>query len=313
MEDTKLTEEQEKTIFEDLSKLDESSTNKLNEAKKETENTEYNGLEEIDISTAHYKDAFSPYNLSDEEAEIFINIINDFRANGNTNGVYEKLPRNIQTLISGICANTGAKKSTVTKTILESFITDAQRAAAVDEYNNAMNNLVMESNEEFANIYNKGIEEVFSKIDEIKETDPDKAARIEGVKKAFDDAQNLDLFLEWFNKENPKKYKKKIKRFEDEIFYFNSKIKDSGINISTIDQIPGVLSMFIDDANIDNIVALVIAILYHIISMDTSNLSTSSYGYKLLDNLYTYRFKMGLTKEEDHMIDQINIALKRFE
>lgn len=317
MEKVILAVEDEKKIFNHFDENKSESAIVLEEAKKETESTSYDGIEEIkpeeiNETEQHYKDAFSPYGLSDDEARQFMAIINEYKSTGSASGLYEKLPSKIRFFISNIAANANKSINSVTRDILESFISDAKRAAAVDMYNSEMKDLIKDTEVEYNKIYSESLNDIFSKIDEIRKENPEKADKIESVKKAFDRSKTLDEFLEYIKTHNfnTKKLYKRASKLNNETFYINSKFSHNDIKLSKIEDIPGILSMYIDEYDVPDIAAFTVLLIDYLCSLDLDDLSNVSYAYKLIENLYSFRFKYDISTEEDKLIEQIKESIE---
>jgi hypothetical protein len=308
-----ITEEQ---VHEVYTKLEEENTDaeKLAKAEEETEENEYSEIEEIDNyvnlggasvedvdeGDEDYIEAFSPYNLSDDDAKKFIEVIADYKIGRNKNNVYNRLPDKIKDIADGFANSPDSHGIKVSKEwaaeyVVKSFINDAKVNKAVDTFNDELNNTMADINKQYDLIFNESIENVFSKIDEIRAEDPVKADRVEAVKAAFDDASTFQRQLDYLDHIGAKKLNKLHggKRIISDAFYFNTKVNVTEIRVPDIGELPAIIKMELPDYDIDDInkfVSIIVKTTATLPLEGPDNLGNIAYVYKVVSNIYNYKY-----------------------
>lgn len=311
-ENTKITDEQVHGIYTELAK-DDKEAEKLEKAQSETEQAEYSKVEEMNgsvnlggVDTADvnegrkdYLDAFSPYNINDEDAVKLLEIISDFKA-GKKDNIYNRLPDEIKKIADGMAKSPDARQAKVSKEwaasfLISNFISDAKLNKALDEFNEEMNEAVASMNKEYGLIFNEAIDEIFSQLETIRAEDPERAASIEAVKKAFEDAVSFERQLEYVEHLTPKKLNKYHggKRLSNDVFYFNKKVNVTEIRVPDIGELPAIIKMHLPEYGEDEIMKFVSILVKTttILPLEgLENLGNLAYVYKMIDNIYNYKY-----------------------
>lgn len=318
-ENVTLTEEQQHQVFDELSEADAASTKALAEAEKETAESNYTKATEIeahvdipgvgipvvdpkDINEAKedYLEVMKEYDLTDEEALSLYNVIRMYK-DGNKKGLYERLPMRIKRIADGIACNsamaaprvTRINKDAIAAYIVESLINDAKINNVFDEYDREMRGIANDMNQDFAKIMSEAMNESFENIEKIKETDPEVAARIESVKNAFDRAEGFDLQLEWLEHMSAKKLNKITTRARNEFLYFNKRVNTTSIKVPDITEIPDVIRIVMPEVSEELALKFTLVLVESLVKLpvdDKENLSNLAYIYKLIDNIYKYKY-----------------------
>lgn len=334
MEDkTTLTNEQVSQIYNKLDGEDNHTKKRLEKAHAETETSEYElessgdtndmptdilggvvptGEEPEDIfekaetykddgssfTESGLKEAFSEYDASDDEAAKLIELIGKYKNNEKIN-YYDELPDKFKIMANGLRANAGAdvSKNSAAKFLLSTFINDAKMTQAIEEYNTEMGNLFNESNTEFSAIMKGSIDEIFSHIDEIRTEDPEKAEKIEGIKKSFEDASKFELQMEFIQKLSKKKLDKFYIRYDSECAYFNKRFNND-IKVPNIKRIVNVISKALPKYTNEQIEKFVIVIIRTCYKLDPDNIIDMSYVYRMISNILAYEFTDDYTTDE---------------
>ena len=329
-----LTDEQVTKIYNELDGEDNYSKERLEKAHTMTEDNEYElestgstdnmptdilgGVvptgeepEDIFVKTETYKDdgsaftndglreAFSEYDVTDDESVKMIELINKYKNNENIN-YYNELPKQFKNMADGLRANSGfvnVSRNSAAKFLLSTFINDAKMTQAIEEYNEDMGNLFNESNSEFSALMKDSIDEIFSHIDEIRIEDPEKAAKIEGIKKSFEDSSKFELQMEFIQKLSKKKLDKFYTRYESECFYFNKRFNND-IKVPNIKRIVNVISKVLSKYTNEQIEKFVIVIIRSCHNLDPDNIIDMSYVYRMISNILVYEFTDDYTTDE---------------
>ena len=334
MEDkTILTDKQVSQIYNELDGKDNHAKERLEKAHNETESNEYElestgdtddmptdilggvvptGEEPEDIfekaktykddgsafTESGLKEAFAEYDVTDDEATKLIELIGKYKNNDKIN-YYDELPDKFKVLADGLRANAGAdvSKNNAAKFLLSTFINDAKMAQAIEEYNTEMGNLFNESNTEFSAIMKGSIDEIFSHIDDIRSEDPEKAKKIEGIKKSFEDAPKFDIQLEFINSLTKKKLDKFYTRYESACFYFNKRFNND-IKVPNIKRIVNVISRALPKYTTEQIEKFTLVLIRSCYTLDPDNIVDMSYVYRMVSNILAYEFTDDYTTDD---------------
>ena len=314
-----LTEEQQHQVFDELSGVDAESAEALAKAEKETEESNYTeatameanvdipgvGIpvtnpKDINEAKEDYLEVMKEYDLTDEEAVSLYNVIRLYK-DGNKQGLYDRLPQRLKSIADGIVCNfpmAAPKVKRITKDsaaefIIESMINDAKINNVFDEYDRDMRNLTNDMDKDFSAIMAEAMNESFENIEKIKETDPVVAARIQAVKDAFAKAEGFDLQLEWLDHISAKKFNKIASRARNEFLYFNKRVNTTSIKVPDITEIPGVIRIVMPEVSEELALKFTLVLVESLIKLpvdDKENLPNLAYIYKLIDNIYKYKF-----------------------
>ena len=127
----------------------------------------------INETADDYKEVLKEYNITNEDAASLFKVILDYKNDGIVEGLYNKLPQSAKKIadsfvIVGKSESIKVSKDNAAKTIIESFITDAKFSRSVDEFNEEMNKLAINTNKEYRLIMNEYIEGLYKDIDRIR-------------------------------------------------------------------------------------------------------------------------------------------------
>ncbi len=311
---TKITDEQVHQVYKELDK-ENTSAEKLEAAEKETEKSDYKEISEMqnatDISVTgvdnsqinenkkDYLDAFSPYDIGDEDAEALLKLIYDYK-NGLDKGLYNRLPKNLQVIADGFKTQArinGVKKSNdaTAKFLLDSFINDAKLNRAVEEFTTEMNDTMNDMNRNYNLIFNDAIDEIFANIDKIKEEDPERAEIIISVKKAFEDAMLFEKQMEYIDHLTLKKLNKYHggKRLSNDVYYFNKRVNVTEIKIPDIGELPAIIKNHLPEYDMDTIekfVSVLVKTTTDLTLEGDENINNVAYVYRIVGNIYDYKY-----------------------
>ena len=318
-----LTDEQVHHVYDKLSEVDKVSTDNLNNASEETEssnytiedNTEIQAIDEIpgvNITPASIaesvketekdiREIFDEYDLDDNSIVEMLKVIDEYKA-GNQSSLYSRLPASIKKMVDGIFmtetnahGNVSIKqvipmKNNIAKMLVDSFINDAKISASVENFNSEMASAINEMNTEYDSMIGNAIDNTFNRIEEIRATDPDQAERIEVMKKAFDDAITFEKQLEFANKTSWNKFNKLLRRYEDEVIYFNNRVNNNfaGVKVPNVDELVPIIKYALPQYNENHIKKFIICICRTMEDVDT--LAGIAYEYKMISSIYKYKY-----------------------
>lgn len=324
LEDKTITDDQVKLIYNKLDSVDSNSkNNKLEEAKKETETINYNSINTIDsnnlgvpqndsinisaedaekiINAVHetdadYKSVLNQYDIPYNEAEEFFTLLSKYRNKKyiETNGLFNDLPNSLKTLANNMykMANVeGVKisKDNIAKNLIESIINDAKLNKALDEFNEELNQVNIDTSKEYKMLMNEYIENMYKDIDKIEAEDPDKAEILKKIKKAFEDASNFTKELEYLDHTTNKKLEKALNRYKNECFYFNRKINSTDISLPDIDILYPIIKRALPGYTEKQIKKFIITICKASATYNYDNIDELAYSYRSIENILAFR------------------------
>lgn len=318
-ESTTLTEEQVHKVFTELDK-NNTSKEKILKATQEaakvgseeteeiTDDTTIPGVNEnipnVDEKKSDYIEAFKPYDIEGEEAVKFLDAILEYKKTGERKGLYNKLPAKVKDYADGLkmaSRSQGIKETSdqAAEFLIKSFINDAKVNASIEDFEKDMSATIKDMNAEYAMIYNDSIKDVFSRLDEIRAENPEQAEKIEAIKKAFDDAETFSRQLELLDHTNNKKLTKSAHRLKDYIFYFNKRVNVTEVKVPDLGEIREIIQVHLPDYDNDTIDKFIVTISNSINGMDFyNNVGDVAYVYKLITNIYNYKFSPDDSSED---------------
>lgn len=315
--ENQLTYNQVDDIYKALSTEDKTSTEVLASAKEETENTEYDTIGEIDIgentipgvtenievSTKDLNEVLKEYDINSSEAENMIGIIDDYKAHKNCN-YYNRLPESFKKIADGIRQlgvkeGTSVSKNSAAMILLGEIIHDSQFVNAMNELESEINTLSNEINKEYNQIFTDAFNDVFSKIDEIEIENPEKAEQIRKIKAAFEDSSTFEKQMEYAKKIGVNKLTKLANRFDNEAIYFNTKVNVTNVKVPDVRELLQIIHINLPQFEIIDIKKFIIIICKSTIDINVEkDLPGLAYIYKLINNIYIYKFLDNLKDNE---------------
>lgn len=330
-----LTQEQVKTVYETLDKVED--TDKLTDANKEPyldneTKIEYNavgapqpigeevlynmGLDDdtieslkdikvdpidpksIQISDKELIEVFSPYGISDTDTVKLIDIITKYRNNEEFD-MYEALPENLKVMVESMRYTDSGKvsKKTAAKFVIDSFINDAKIGTVLDEYSKELNETMAGMNKDFQYIVQDSIQDVYDKIDNIRETDPEQAAKIEMLYSAFKDSSTFERQLSYLNTVTAKKLNKFTSRFESECIYFNTKANAGEIKVPKLESLLPIIKRALNGFTEIQIKKFLVVISKSIYDLDMHKVEDIAYVYRMIANISSFEFNTEFDSE----------------
>ena len=293
-ESTILTEEQVHHVYNELSGADKASADNLANAEKETAAADYKdvvtmgsildsipgvavtpaNVDNIQENEEDVKSALNDYDFDDQTMVDMLRVIDDYRA-GKTSNIYSKLPESFKNAVDNMIAgidggNAKELKEAGAKTLVESFINDAKINATMDDFNAEMSTAINDMNKEYDDMISKAIDDTFSKIDEIKAEDPERAKVIESVKSSFEDAISFNAQLE---------------------FAKNTKVNNNtfGVKVPNIEEIVPVIKSALPNKYTGNDIRKFVICVCKT-AKDPKDLAGTAYNYRLVSSIYRYKF-----------------------
>ena len=342
--DNVLTEDQVHEVYQSLQeKTEDNSNDLLTAAEQETENSEYTELEDITpeqmqkaqeeldkmtIQEEVLSGVIKGLNLglSNDSIRNTIDVIVKYRQNKNIN-IYPLLDSEFKKIIDidRMNANKYRPKNQpvgrefICKMYFDSIVNDAQFEQIFNDFNTEVDAAYANFNTEITSVFNDAYKEAFDSIESLRETDPEKAEKLENIKLAFEDAKAYNRLYDWIDLNNNRQRKKIYKgaefKYNNEISYFNSKVKDLPVKIPNVEKLYDVIKLYDPDKNKLEIKRFIIALINYIEELDLENISNLAYAYKSVDNIYRYYIVPTLMQEDEakelfsnimKVIDKIN-------
>lgn len=303
-------------IHEVYNKLDEENTSKeaLENAQELTESSDYTEVEKIEnsndaivpgIGTVNldeiketdkdYKEVLDAYNLSEEDAVNLIEVINKYKKNKKIN-YYELLPESIKAIADGfrslgIKENYKMGKNEAAKAVLSEFIHDAQLNNTMDAFSSELNNTIAEMNAGYDKLLLEAFDDAFSKLDSIEAENPEQAAKIRLVKESFEEAITFNRQKAYVEKTSANKIRKFVSRYKNEVSYFNNRVNVTDVKIPDINELFPIIHNALPHFTDDEIKKFIIVICKSSYDLDVkNNIGDLAYIYKLVSNIYGYKF-----------------------
>ena len=275
----------------------------------------------INETADNYKEVLKEYDITDEDATNLFKVILDYKNNGIVEGLYNKLPQSAKKIadsfvIVGKSESIKVSKDNAAKTIIESFINDAKFSRSVDEFNEEMNELTINTTKEYKLLMNEYIEELYKNIDNIRTEDPEKAETLERIKKAFDNAGKFTKELEYLNHTSAKKLKKAVQNsYDSECFYFNKKVNTTDIKLPDIRGLYPIIKKALPGFTELQIKEFIVTICKASYNLDVkNNIEDLAYIYRSIENIFAFRaihvadFESDFAKE---VFGNVSVVIKK--
>lgn len=304
-----ITEDQTSKIFNTLTDEAPDSVDKLKEAEEITQLTEYQEIEEISDdqfipgvieetvheTTEDTKEVLSTYGISDEETSSMIELIESYKKNVNMD-YYTSLPESFKSIADGIrlYGTPDGKKISKNQSamlLLDELIHDSQFNNAMDSFQKEINDAVYDMNREYNKLFTDAFNETFAKIDDLKISDPEQAEKIIAVKQAFENATNFDKQKEYLQTYSAKKLAKLLSHYDTQISFFNKYINVTEVKVPDVGELFPIIKKNLPEYSDNDIKLFILAICKTCFALDFQhNVANMAYVYKLISNIYMYKF-----------------------
>lgn len=269
------------------------------------------------------KQAFKEVGLgvNDDEAESLINLLIEYHGNRSMK-IYDRLPESLKKQIL-MWSNQSRKDrrapvfstERIAKYILDEFVNNKAFDFLIQNTNTKIQNESAKIMNEMHETYSQAYEEIFSQIDEIRETNPIQAERIQKIKDAFDKANSIEkpiadlqMYLESDKRKNIKRY---VRDFAYTLKQTNLALspENTGYNIKVPDMntLYEVVKSMVEPYGFktNNIKAFMVLMCKSFIdtmsnakeSSSDDTLAAIAYIYRFCDNLYKFKF---VNNPDDH-------------
>ena len=320
---TELTEDEVRSIYRKLTEVD-TDAEVLKAAQDAAENSEYSEITEQDIDPDEYDpnhiitvtprevlaNAFINMKLAakQEDAEVLVDLVLEYAKDENIK-VYDRLPEYTKHKVDVVSRNAikrnnknkrALSKEYVAKYFFDSFIADTAYKSTMDQINEETKKNMEEMSEDLAKTFNDTFGDMFSKIDEIRETDPEQADRIQKVKDAFDRSLNFsNSLIEFLHSDKPRNARRYARDYASEVYQFNKLVNTTAVKVPDIDALLDIISLNIPTLSKDRIKEFLVLFSRSVINLDFNEIENISYVYKMVDNIYKRKFINPAVEDED--------------
>lgn len=254
-----------------------------------------------------FKEANLGLNLKDSEA--MADLVFEYIDNKSLK-LYNRLPHPLKLCIDSIYGKSVGDytKPTITKEeiakfIIDGIIDDGEFKAIMKQFNDEMNEYTVETSKEMINLFSDAYNEIFNKIDEIREEDPERADLLQSVKDAFEDAKNFNRQIEFLKSEKPRIVRKYHRRVHAITDTFNNLVNATEIKLPNINELYDIIKLRLPQYSKDQINEFIILICKSTMNLDFSILANIAYVYKLVDSIYKFKFvAVGYEDEESNRV-----------
>jgi len=320
---TGLTDEQIKEVYDTLAKENEADNEAMKAAIEETENTEYDSIEEMPEFDQNAADEVIPENvvaeivkgygdigIAEEDIIPFANLILKYKENKEyytKNRIFDEAPESVKKLARNIAINTSDKNhktsaNTALKFLMDTMISDAQMEVLFAKTKKDIDNAVSEYNAEVSKAITDAYDELFSNIDQLKEENPEMAEKIIKIKDAMEDANSYQRIIDFIPQMNRKRFKKACVHFNDTVSRFNKKVNVTEVKIPSLSDLLPVLRKFIPDKPKSELTKFLAAVALYADTLEydlQDNLANVAFMYKFIDKIYKYGYSPAMIEGVD--------------
>ena len=248
-------------------------------------------LNNVVLPDEDIRNTLAMYDVSDDDMSKMISIINKYR-NDKSYNAYDDLPDSVKKYVIALIIPGVVNKEGATRTLLDTFVNDTAFGKFLDEYQAELNDVIADSNNKFQTLIKDSIDELYSKIDEIRKTNPEQADKIDSIRKALEDSKTYKRQLEYVSKLSAKKLNKFYNRYENECAYFNKRINSNTFDIKVPDirRVYNVIKRRFNGFTEAQIKKFIIIISKSVYDIDVTNIADVSYTYKLVANILDFEY-----------------------
>lgn len=266
-----------------------------------------------DVKSIIYRDmikrALKEANLnlkSDQELELVLDLILEYRQNKAID-IYSKLPYGMKLTIDALWKSfpkskqVSTTKNTLARNLFDNIIFQLKGNIEFDILDKDMTGMHDKIESEIGSIIDDAYQDLFSKIDELKEVDPDKAAEFQKVKDAYYEAMNFDRLKEYVNHCKPREVRKFANRYTNACHRFNKLVNSNpfSVTIPRLEDIYELLKVWVpvDKDYIKEFCVLLSEMITT--ELDFTDIGDVTYTHRFINRIYSFRFKTMLDKDID--------------
>ena len=264
-----------------------------------------------DVKSIIYRDmikrALKEANLnlkSDQELELVLDLILEYRQNKSID-IYSKLPYGMKLTIDALWKSfpkskqVSTTKNTLARNLFDNIIFQLKGNIEFDILDKDMTGMHDKIESEIGSIIDDAYQDLFSKIDELKEVDPDKAAEFQKVKDAYYEAMNFDRLKEYVNHCKPREVRKFANRYTNACHRFNKLVNSNpfSVTIPRLEDIYELLKVWVpvDKDYIKEFCVLLSEMITT--ELDFTDIGDVTYTHRFINRIYSFRFKTMLNKD----------------
>ena len=266
-----------------------------------------------DVKSIIYRDmikrALKEANLnlkSDQELELVLDLILEYRQNKAID-IYSKLPYGMKLTIDALWKSfpkskqVSTTKNSLARNLFDNIIFQLKGNIEFDILDKDMTGMHDKIESEISSIIDDAYQDLFSKIDELKEVDPDKAVEFQKVKDAYYEAMNFDRLKEYVNHCKPREVRKFANRYTNACHRFNKLVNSNpfSVTIPRLEDIYELLKVWVpvDKDYIKEFCVLLSEMITT--ELDFTDIGDVTYTHRFINRIYSFRFKTMLDKDID--------------
>ena len=318
-----LTDEQIKEVYDTLAKENEADNEAMKAAMEETENTEYNEIEELPEFDQSEADEVVPENvvaeivksygdigIAEEDILDFASLIVKYKENKayyEKNKIYDEAPKSVKELARKLAMANSSKQAkissnTALKFLMDTMINDAEMEVLFAKTKKDIDDAVSEYDRDVQKAITEAYDDIFKDIDKIRKENPEAADKLLKIKDAMDDANSYQRIIDFIPQMNRKRFKKACVHFNDTVWNFNKKVNVTEVKIPSLSDLLPVLRKFIPDKPKSELTKFlaVVALYADTLEYDLQdNLANVAFMYKFIDKIYKYGYTPAMIEGVD--------------
>ena len=273
--------------------------NKINNLNTNDKLPDINQMVVTDIPKSIIKDAFKEANfgLKEKEADELADLILTYKKDKKTK-LYKNFPDSLKKRItsiynqvgSNVAATSGVSKEDIARSIIDSILDNSEINAAMEQFNLELSKYAAESTRDMLDIFSDACNDLFSRIDENRLENPERAEMLENVKAAFGNAENYDKQIEYLNNDKPRNIRKYHRRTHAIIDTFNNLVNVGEIKVPDINELFDIIKLRLPQYTKDQINEFLILLCKSVMDLDFNELPNIAYVYKLVNRIYQFKF-----------------------
>lgn len=249
-----------------------------------------------------------PLRLSDNECLELIELLRKYYSN-RTIKLYENLPKRLAHHVDNFILSRkefkGLDKESVASSILISIINNSAYDVSMEK----IKYVAKQHRTRMLNMSDENFQQVFEKIDQIREENPEIAEQVLSIKEAFDKAKSFNIQLEYLKNDSLRNVKRYKQHFIGDISWYNKWVNQTDIPIPIIDPIMSIIqAKFKNRFTTDEYKSFVVLLIRSVKDLQINRLNNLAYVHKLTDSILRLRYKF-ISSEDERIFSGIEKVL----
>jgi|GEM_PF-6774928 len=236
-------------------------------------------------------------NLNNEGCMTLARLFRDYYTD-KTIMLYDRMPKKLKDMMAVSRTKNKAIKNMNNEMLAEIFLKGIANDIAMDATMMKIDYTTADHTKKIIQLTDEQYEEIFSKIDEIREENPQIAENVIKVKEAFDKAKTFDTQLEYLKNDSLRNVKRYHQHYLGDLTWYNKWINQTTIPVPQLDPVMDILrSRFKTKYTTDEYKSFIVLLIRSVKDLQINLLPNIAYVHRLTDSILRFRFKYDSEKD----------------